>query len=147
MKNYFDNLDIIVYENTPLKDLFKRYKIVEADILNYLKEYFLQPEETFEEVSFRLYGSNDYWWVIALVNETFDPLFDCPLDNESLIRKVQYQYDIEVVKLGDTATDEDKEELYTNIENLVMQENLEHSKIKVVPANLLIQFLVNLEYA
>ena len=86
----FDDIDYDFGLNNPvkIKNIFKQYKI---DVKNdeILKLEHIYANETLHEISYRLYGTIDYWWVLAFLNDIKD-WFDVYYNDNIFMSKAQY---------------------------------------------------------
>jgi hypothetical protein len=72
---------------TTVKNLFSKYEVIYdyKTNINLLINYKIKEFEFIETVSYSVYGSPEYWWIIALFNNIQDPLVDWPLSQEQMI--------------------------------------------------------------
>lgn len=79
---------------TAVTNIFSRFKLNESVLDNALAFYKYQYEngDTPEIVSFKQYGDGQYHWIISAVNQVLDPLFEYPLQQDALERKIIKQY-------------------------------------------------------
>ena len=89
MSNYFTSFPTVQYDTTgkapnqyqTVKNIMKRQKL-KASVMNDIMAfypYFVQEGERADTVSYNYYGTTDYAYLILLVNNIIDPLFDWPL--------------------------------------------------------------------
>lgn len=73
--------DKITYDGIIVTDIFKRFKFLETfkDDIRFYQNYYVQDNETPEDLAERFYESTDWWWLILLFNEILDPFFDWPM--------------------------------------------------------------------
>jgi hypothetical protein len=89
---YFEHLPVINYDSADteeiakLRNLFFRLDITNID-KDYTRIYRINGESRLDLISQELYGTTDYWWIIALINNIHDIIFDLPL-NEELLKQV-----------------------------------------------------------
>ena len=87
--SYFKNFPVAVIDFSELGEEPKEYLIsdiitnvrVKSDLLTnltYYEEYDIRDGETPEIISEKFYGTPFYHWVIMLVNERYDYIFDFP---------------------------------------------------------------------
>lgn len=93
-KYNFSNMQPV---KTTVSNLFTKYDVVlnfkkNMDVLVY---YNVIENETIEQVSFKNYNTIDYWWIIAIFNDIFNPFTDWPLNQEQLINAVDLLYENE----------------------------------------------------
>jgi hypothetical protein len=83
-KHFLNNK--IVYEGQKVTNIFKKFTFVQ-DYKNNSRavdEYDLVGGETPEMVAYKVYGTVDYWWVVCLFNDIFDPLGDWYLSHREV---------------------------------------------------------------
>lgn len=86
---YFENLPIIDYDydNTEqtakMRNIFFNLNLSNMDP-EYLQYYRIDGYKRLEDISFELYGTTNYWWLLALVNDIKDFIFDLPIHEEIL---------------------------------------------------------------
>ena len=102
IKTYFRNVPDFNYVNldsnlsseyTRVKNLFKRGEL-RSDIfvnLTFFNKYSIVGEESPEEVSLKLYDTEEFDWVILLANNIINVRDEWPLSNDSL-----YNYLIDI---------------------------------------------------
>jgi len=87
----FNNIQPI---KVKLLNIFEHISIIEKfkqDILNF-EPYTIQDFDRIETVSFNKYGSIDYWWVIAIVNNMKNIFTDWPLTESQLAELSQRMF-------------------------------------------------------
>jgi hypothetical protein len=67
-------------------------------------KYQLQETDTPEIVAFKEYGDATLHWVICLINDLKDPLFDFPLSTAALESKMLKQYNLNDISLAFSTT-------------------------------------------
>ena len=101
MPEYFESFPNRLYDlkgngqQTLVKDIFRRMK-VRDNIKNNLAlyaTYDVVPGDTPETISFKHFGSTDYFWVICLMNDITDRYYDWPLDYQAFEEYVTDKYD------------------------------------------------------
>ena len=102
MSNYFSYFPTITYADKQVIDIFRR-----ADVIRKIKNasttietYLIQDGETPEQVSYKLYGTTRYHWILLLVNDIEDPFYDWCLSTTELDDFVTSKYgdDADVVR-------------------------------------------------
>lgn len=70
-----------------IKNLFTKFQIVMdyKNNLNFILNYKVEDDEFMENVSYKVYGSTDYWWIVAVFNDVKEPFKDWPLTQNQLI--------------------------------------------------------------
>jgi len=104
---YFKNIPNIEYDTKPIsypfsnsdfviaKNFFRRYQ-VNPDIFSYsvfFKKYSVVDGERLDILANKAYGDPFFDWVIILTNNIINPLFDWPLDEYSLRKYCELNYD------------------------------------------------------
>src|SRR6056300_1669697 len=98
MPQYFETFPKRLYDiaNTGndkvVTDIFRRLKVSDGikDNLAMFASYDIQDGDTPESISYKHFGSTDYFWVICLMNDITDRFYDWPLTNsafEDYVRK------------------------------------------------------------
>ena len=103
---YFDFLPSIQYDLKPIsypfsesdyvvaKNFFRRYKISDT-AFNYTvfyKKYALNDQVRLDQIAEAVYGNPFYDWVIALVNNMINPLYDLPMTEAELRKHIESSY-------------------------------------------------------
>lgn len=75
-------------------DIFRRIKLKDKirDNLVILDKYDLTDGEKPEDVSFKIYGSVDYYWVVLLINGIVDRYYDWPMGFQEFEEYVKDKY-------------------------------------------------------
>lgn len=82
---YFNNLPKIEYDGNVLRDIHKKLEIVDSSLTDQmLMKYRLTDGETLQDVSNNLYGTIDYWWLLATLNGIDDVHYDIMIKDEIL---------------------------------------------------------------
>lgn len=81
---YFELLPKLDYNNTEVRNIFKHYILASEVDRGYLQKYVVTEYETLEKISYKLYDTTDYWWILAIVNDFKDIIFDIPLSSEMM---------------------------------------------------------------
>jgi hypothetical protein len=98
---FFSQFPKILYDingdgtNKVLPDIFRRIKIRSKLKDNYalLDKYDVENGESPETVSFKVYGSTDYWYVVCLMNNVVNRQHDWPLSYQAFEQYVNDKYD------------------------------------------------------
>ena len=86
---YFNEFPKIDYNMTGINgnvkevtDIWRRVKVRSkiANNLALFDKYDVEEGESPETVSYKLYGSTDYFWVVCLMNNVVNRYYDWPLD-------------------------------------------------------------------
>ena len=97
---YFSQFPKIAYDisgNNIVKvvpDILRRVKIKSSvkDNFSILDKYDVTSGETPEEVSYKVYGTTDYFYVILLINEITDRYYGWPLSDQAFEEYVKNKY-------------------------------------------------------
>lgn len=78
-----------------LTDIFKNYHGYFNQVaINYqLKTYFIQGAPRPEELSYQLYGNTQYYWVLLMVNNVYDPYHGWIKNQESSYQSAIQKYE------------------------------------------------------
>jgi hypothetical protein len=81
--NYFENLPIVNINDEEFRNLFHRV------LITYVKDeqistYQWKDGDTLPLIAYRLYGSAQLWWVLALLNDIRDINYDMPLTTQQI---------------------------------------------------------------
>ena len=100
MPKYFDTFPKRLYDiaNTGnpklVTDIFRRMKVRDGikDNLALFATYDVTPGDTPELISYKHFGSTDYFWVICLMNDITDRFYDWPLSDAAFEEYVKQKY-------------------------------------------------------
>jgi hypothetical protein len=78
----------IIYDGIEITDIFRKFQFIEKYKIdsNYYIEYAVKNGDTPETVSNDFYNTTDFWWIICLYNEIYDPFYDWPMSQLDLER-------------------------------------------------------------
>ena len=104
-KTYFRNVPDFNYvsrlegqknisEYTRVKNLFKRVKISEDlfNELSYFTKYKIIGDERPDQVAYKIYGTQDYDWIVLLSNNILNVQSEWPLSNEAFDKYMLEKY-------------------------------------------------------
>ena len=102
MSEYFQHYPQINYDITGIKPIktkiainimvkAKIKSILKNDIINYFP-YSIPESERPDITAFKIYGDVKYTWLIFLINEIHDPLFDWPFNSREFGNYVKNKY-------------------------------------------------------
>ena len=88
---YFESFPNRLYDikgdgnQTLVKDIFRRMKVRDGvkDNLALMSTYDVMNGDTPEIISYKHFGSTDYFWVICLMNDITDRFYDWPLSDSA----------------------------------------------------------------
>lgn len=95
---YFQNTPLIRYELedylSAVKDITLRVQFKEKILVNsvFWDEYIIKDNDTPEKISYALYGTTFYHWIILLANDIIDPYTDWPIPNSVFDEWVEEKY-------------------------------------------------------
>ena len=101
MQQYFETFPKRLYDlkgdgrQTLVTDIFRRVKVRNniKDNLALMTTYDVVPGDTPETISYKHFGSTDYFWVICLMNDITDRFYDWPLTDQAFEEYVKEKYD------------------------------------------------------
>jgi hypothetical protein len=102
MSEYFQHYPQINYDITGIKPTktktvinlmanAKLRSIIKNDIINYFS-YSIPESERPDITSYKVYGDVKYTWLIFLINNIYDPIFDWPLNSREFGNYVKNKY-------------------------------------------------------
>ena len=100
MPKYFETFPKRLYDianagNPKLvTDIFRRLKVKDGikDNLALYATYDVTPGDTPESISYKHFGSTDYFWVICLMNDVTDRFYDWPMTEQAFESYVKDKY-------------------------------------------------------
>lgn len=96
MSNNLSYFGSTTYGGVPTADIFHNYnrfyKNIESNYI--LKEYSIRNAPRPELLSHMLYGTTQYYWVLLLINEIYDPFYDWIMSEQAVheYSEQKYQY-------------------------------------------------------
>jgi hypothetical protein len=81
---YFRLLPIIDHGDFQVRNIFNKYILDDPIDDKYLFTKNLQDHETLESVAFDEYGDSELFWVLVIINDIRDMIFDLPLQDDVL---------------------------------------------------------------
>jgi len=83
---YFKNFPTIIYDGTVVTDITLRVHLREKikEAIGAWDYYIVKEGESIEEIADKAYGNPNYHWVIMLLNDIVDPIYDWILTQEEL---------------------------------------------------------------
>ena len=134
---FFELLPTIIYdaEEFNIKNLFYRFDFLVPIPDKYMYNYTLVDGEDLETVAFKIYDDPLLWWLLALINNITDIIFDLPLTTEIIQHIARDQSEVEgVLDL----------ELFSENYDILEEENDQKRIIKVLKTEYLKEVLVNI---
>jgi len=101
MSEYFTNFPKIRYnfrekgkEYVTVTDITKRVRLKQQMLSNISSSFVYRIEngERPDMLSYRIYGSVDYTWLILLMNDIIDPYYDWPLTDDNFNSYIKQKY-------------------------------------------------------
>lgn len=85
---YFEKLPLVEYTTDDeqialMRNIFYNFKL-NISGKNYYKLYKISNIKRLDQISYELYGTTEYWWILAYINGIVDIIFDLPLESEIL---------------------------------------------------------------
>lgn len=96
---YFENLPIVDYGSDKIRDIFKKIVIENDTTDDWYEIYEMKDNDTLESISYRKYGSERYWWILALLNGFQDTHYDIPTHDGILLNLAR---DLQVLTFTNT---------------------------------------------
>jgi len=84
MKYFRDILDTITENGIEYINLVRSANILGLFTDVHTESYDITDGDTLDTISYKLYDSIEYWWVVAVVADIDDPFNDIPMTNYSL---------------------------------------------------------------
>lgn len=93
-KYSFNNKQPVI---TTVKNLFTKFDITVdyKNNIDLISKYIIKDNEFIETVSYNIYESTEYWWIITLFNNIRNPFSDWPLSQDQLISIAKKLYEQE----------------------------------------------------
>lgn len=98
---YFNSLPIINYNNDTMRDVFKRIVVQSETNTDWYDIYRMNDDETFHDISYKLYGTINYWWLLCIINNVKDYHYDAVIPTKILQRLAQDHQVLEIRSLKD----------------------------------------------
>lgn len=92
---YFSKFPIINYNDLNMVDISKRIAFRDKLLkrLDFFEEIQLEDGETVESVAYDWYYNSQHAWLVMIVNDVIDPIYDWLLSQEELNRYIADKYD------------------------------------------------------
>lgn len=82
---FFELLPRITYDSQyDIRNLFYKYYFQNDIDPIYLTTYRISDGESLESISHELYEDSSLWWLLAILNDIRDVIFDLPLDEDAI---------------------------------------------------------------
>ena len=103
---YFNFLPFVKYDVKPIRypfsesdyvvavNFFKRYNVTQSayNSVLFYKKAAISDGQRLDQIAEAVYGNAEYDWVIALVNNMMNPLYDMPMSDKELRKHVESRY-------------------------------------------------------
>ena len=104
---YFEEYPKIVYDLVGrgdykvVTDLLRRVKVRDGvkNNVSLFDKYNVKDGETPEQVSNKFYNSEDYWWVVLLMNNVKDRYYDWPLSTVQFQNYMKSKYALRLLQI------------------------------------------------
>jgi hypothetical protein len=126
---YFENLEILNYSipNYPDAKLRNIFNTLKLDIdEDFIQTYRIDGVKRLDQISYELYETTNYWWIIALMNDINDIIFDIPVSDEALMEAAKKK------TLEEYETIEDGMDYYLELYEQYQEDNESKRVIEVV---------------
>lgn len=142
---YFKNIPEINYyfsdisEFVKLKNLFYylNMNFITEDVIKY---YRISGVKRIDQISEEVYGTTEYWWLLCLINDIQDVIFDLPLDEEILYKVANDR----MLKLYTNSDVDGAMAYYVEQVDELIKENDDKRLIKIVTENHLNQVITEI---
>lgn len=81
---YFRLLETIDHGEFQVRDIFKKYILDDPIDLKHLFTKTMRDHETLESVALDEYGDPELYWVLVIINDIRDMVFDMPLPDSAI---------------------------------------------------------------
>ncbi len=132
---YFELLPIIYHGDFQVRDIYNKYHLEDTIDEEYLYTHIMLEHETLESIAFDEYGDSELYWVLVIINDIRDMIFDLPLPDDVLQTIARQMTE-------DTEGYLDLEVFAANYDDL-QTENDEKRPIKVLKSDWVNEFLAN----
>lgn len=85
-----------IESNTKLLNIWRSYTIRDnvKDSIVYFDTYIVESTDWWENISAKIYGTVNYWWTIALVNNVTNPFEELIIGSQIRYLKPKYLYQL-----------------------------------------------------
>jgi hypothetical protein len=132
MNNTYYLTSEIDFETTKIIDIWKKFQFKNFTTNDYIY-YNVKNGEIPELISYNYYGTTDYWWIVLLFNDIFDPFFEWPIS----------QNDLEQYVKDNTENYQINPDYYTNLET-AKEENETNRTIKLPKKNIIDKIIIDI---
>lgn len=91
----FSSFPAINYQGKPTTDIFRNYnKYVKQAAQNLiLRDYQIEASDRPELISWKLYGNSQYYWIILMMNDNYDPFHGWIKAQDAVHESTDYKYE------------------------------------------------------
>lgn len=85
----------IKFNNEQIQDISTRFTILSSSVGqlgSIFRDYVITEWKSPDDISFEIYGTCDYTWILLLVNNIIDPFYDWILSNDELQKYIYNKY-------------------------------------------------------
>jgi len=89
-----DKTKTIIYDNNKIKNILTNIPSIYSEIKSkvFTQTYLISPPMRPEELSYHLYKTPHFEWVLLLINNVIDPFWDWPQADEVISEMAQHKY-------------------------------------------------------
>ncbi|WNL63091.1 baseplate wedge subunit [Citrobacter phage Ci1] len=90
----FSSFKPVDYAGKPMTDIFRNYRsyIDQATKNLILRDYLIEASDRPELISWKLYGDSQYYWIILMLNNNYDPFHGWIKSQDAVHQTVEYSY-------------------------------------------------------
>lgn len=99
---YFENLPEIIYDEASARNIFNKLEIVSDLTEDVVQYYRVKDGHTIFHVAKEVYGDEGFWWLIALLNDMHDYIFEFPVSTE-LISELAKENTLQYLRISSTS--------------------------------------------
>lgn len=94
MSAFFQNFPTITYNDNKLKNIVLNAKFVNEvfDKFDSFYPYIVEDWERPDTIAHDYYGSSEYYWVVLMSNNIYDPLYEWPLSYDMFKKHLRKKY-------------------------------------------------------
>lgn len=91
----FSSFPAVDYDGKPTADIFRNYRsyINQATKDLVLRDFLIEGNDRPELLSYKLYGDSQYYWVLLMLNDNYDPFHGWIKSQDAVHQSSNYAYD------------------------------------------------------
>lgn len=91
----FSTFEPIMYQNKPTTDIFHNYRayVQQATKDLILRDYLIESSDRPELISWKLYDDSQYYWVLLMLNDNYDPFHGWIKSQDAVHSSSDYKYE------------------------------------------------------